>query len=765
VTDVAKTSSNGKYSPLLQSIHWVVTLFVICQLTIVLVLGQLRSLQYGQYVLGLHRQLGFAILLACIVRVAVLAGHRAPSLRNELPAWQILAGRLVHLALYATMVIQPVLGICIAWARGDTVTAFGIVTLPAPWEISDAARDRLMTAHIVTAAVLVGLVTIHVGAVVFNGSKRRLAVMDRMLPSAPADTFVNRVPVTLQLLAALGIVIAIALATGVNAITKYREFTHMTVTYQENDLAAADETRAAQVAWKEIVGIGSAGNSSGSDARVRTIADTARTHLASAAEHAADPAAREAIDAVSALIQALGTQQGPFAASAIADVDARVQDLIDAQAATGQQIQGDITERASRGHDLIVITVAPMTILGLIIALMLARSMSSSVARMRTLIRGIETDEGSENIVVRGRGEFAVLMREMVGMRSTIQQRSQIAADQRLALEGERGQLAQDQQAKQREAERLQSVERQGLRDQLAKDFESQVAGIVESVAATVQALRLTSDELALSAASTTQRSADASVVAETTKNAASRIAASSKQLSEASRSVRKHAEESKERAVLGVQEASAARAEIDLLAVASGRISSVTETIANVTRQTQLLSINARIEAARAGEAGRGFCIVAEEVKTLAAKTQGATKSIGDHVQQVGTAAARSIEILKNMRSIISDLEQGSSNIFAACDDQTKSTEDIASKVTEISSSTIAVAENIVRAEQTARATEAMAADVVKTANLLQNQADSLQDQVANFVLQLRSVGSRGQPQDYSSTNLSAAKPLSAVA
>jgi methyl-accepting chemotaxis protein len=62
---------------------------------------------------------------------------------------------------------------------------------------------------------------------------------------------------------------------------------------------------------------------------------------------------------------------------------------------------------------------------------------------------------------------------------------------------------------------------------------------------------------------------------------------------------------------------------------------------------------------------------------------------------------------------------------------------------VTQISASTVAVAENIAQAERTARATEAMAADVVETAGVLQGQADSLQDQVANFVLQLRSVNS----------------------
>ena len=60
-----------------------------------------------------------------------------------------------------------------------------------------------------------------------------------------------------------------------------------------------------------------------------------------------------------------------------------------------------------------------------------------------------------------------------------------------------------------------------------------------------------------------------------------------------------------------------------------------------------------------------------------------------------------------------------------------------------QISDSTVSVADNIAQAERTARATEAMAADVVQTAEVLQEQADSLQDQVANFVLQLRSVNS----------------------
>ena len=398
-------------------------------------LSQLRSLQYGQYVLNMHRQVGLAILLICAVRIIIVLRHQPPAPSAALPRWQTWAARLVHAGFYAILIVQPIVGLCVAWARGDSVTALGFIPLSAPWDFSDSVRDRMMSAHILTAETLVGLLAVHIGAVVFNHWKRRLPVLDRMMPAGPPNTLVNRVPVRTQLLVALGIVITVALATGINAVVKYRALASTTTRYQETDQAAATETRSAQVAWKEIVGIGNANLSSADPARLRSIADSARAHLDSASQAASDPAAREAIAEVTTIVQPLSAGTQAFTANSIAAVDTHLQDLIDTQAANAQQAAGDMQEHASQGHDLIVVTVAPMALLALILALLLARSMLTSINRMRALVRSIEADEGSQSIEVRGQGEFAALTRDMVAMRDAVRRRMQLEADRRMALE------------------------------------------------------------------------------------------------------------------------------------------------------------------------------------------------------------------------------------------------------------------------------------------------------------------------------------------
>lgn len=249
------------------------------------------------------------------------------------------------------------------------------------------------------------------------------------------------------------------------------------------------------------------------------------------------------------------------------------------------------------------------------------------------------------------------------------------------------------------------------------------VAGGAQSTAATLEAIRARTDALA-------DRSSAAQSTATTFARAADKFTHSAQHIDAQVRNASQLADD----AGAAAQEASV---NVDRLRESSAAIGNVVNLIAQIARQTTMLALNATIEAARAGASGRGFSVVATEVKALAVQTQGATEEIKRKIDALQRDAASSIDAVHRISTAIEAIRPVFANVNGAVAEQSATTGEMSHNAATASQFIVAVGDSAVDIDNAAREAAAHGEDVARAGQAVTLFASRLKSRCAVLLKQ----------------------------
>jgi len=251
--------------------------------------------------------------------------------------------------------------------------------------------------------------------------------------------------------------------------------------------------------------------------------------------------------------------------------------------------------------------------------------------------------------------------------------------------------------------------------------------------------LHSSSGELEGVAVATSGETEKAACSADLASAEVSAVAAASEQMAAGAHEINRQAATAREVCKVAVSQAGAARETIASFAKAAERIGESVGLIGEVAKKTRMLSLNASIEAARAGEAGRGFAIVANEVKVLAEQTSEANAVVGAQagaVREAVEAAMRSIEATEQS---LRDVDATSAGVAASVEQQTAALAEIARSVVGALSGVQAVSDVLLTVKSQAATTGTAAVQTRSTAESLSKRAADFVAETERFLSGVR--------------------------
>lgn len=208
-------------------------------------------------------------------------------------------------------------------------------------------------------------------------------------------------------------------------------------------------------------------------------------------------------------------------------------------------------------------------------------------------------------------------------------------------------------------------------------------------------------------------------------------VAVSSGQMSASVSEIAIATHKAAEVAIKAVKLADEAGSDVANLGESSTQIGNVVKSISAIAEQTNLLALNATIEAARAGDAGKGFGVVANEVKELANETAKATEEISDKINSVQTEVSQVVQIITSFKDIIEEINDSQASIASAVEEQSVTMGEITQNANQAAVKSDNISGSIDTVAQSVEETKEVAISTLEAAKTLSQHAQELNDLV----------------------------------